>query len=180
MNKTLIIYGTRKGTTTETVRVIAEILRADYSHVVDIYDSRQIKYFKKRINEFDNIIIGSSIVSGLWKSSVLSIVKRDLFKGKKVAVFVTAGGTLNKVSKYGISKEEATNEAITNYIDKYLKKFRFVPVSKGAFGGKVIKKDKIKYNSWNKEDIINWTIDLGKRINETTECESPDKSHIPG
>jgi len=166
MNKTLIIYGTRKGTTTETVHLIAEILRERYSQIVDISDSKQIKYFKKRINEFDNIIIGSSIVSGWWKRSVLSLAKRDIFNEKKVAIFVTAGGTLNKISKYGISKEEATNEAITNYIDKYLKKFKFVPIIKGAFGGKVVRKDKIKYNSWNKEDIINWTIDLGKRINE--------------
>ena len=165
MNKTLIVYGTRKGTTTETVLLIAEILRNKFSHVVDISDTKQIKEFRKRINEFDNIIIGSSIVSGWWKSKVLSFAKRDIFKGKNIAIFVTAGGTLNKVAKYGITKEEAINEAIKNYIDKYAKKFKFVPISKIAFGGKVVKKEKVKYNSWNKEDIINWTIDLVDKIN---------------
>jgi menaquinone-dependent protoporphyrinogen IX oxidase len=167
MNKTLIVFGTRKGTTTETVLLIAEILKDKYSHIVDISDTSQIKHYRKRINEFDNIIIGSSIVSGLWKSKVLSFAKRDIFNGKNVAIFVTAGGTLNKVEKYGITKEEAINEAVRNYIDKYSKKFNFIPISKIAFGGKVIKSKKIRYNNWDREDIINWTIDLGNKISQT-------------
>ena len=166
MRKTLIVFGTRKGTTTETVHIIADVLRDKYSQTVEIADSKQIKYYKKRLNEFDNIIIGSSIVSGWWKSSVLSFAKRNVFEGKKVAVFVTAGGTLNKVAKYGISKEDAIKEAITKYIEKYSKKFRFNPILKGAFGGKVIKRGTIKYNSWNREDIYNWANNLGDVINQ--------------
>ena len=164
MNKTLIIYGTRKGTTRETVQVIAEILQSKFSHVIDIADSTQIKSIKKRINYYDNIIIGSSIVSGFWKGSILSFAKKDIFNNKNVAVFVTAGGTLNKVAKYNISKEEALNEGIEKYINKYLKKFKFSPVSKAAFGGKRIKKNNLIYNSWNKDDIANWSIDLGNLL----------------
>ena len=101
MNKTLIVYGTRKGTTTETVQLIAGVLKTEYNHEVDICESSQLKYYKKRLNEFNNIIIGSSIVSGWWKGRVLSFAKKDIFNGKYVAVFITAGGTLNKVFKYG-------------------------------------------------------------------------------
>jgi menaquinone-dependent protoporphyrinogen IX oxidase len=164
MDKTLIVYGTRYGTTVKTVLLIAEILGDKFSHTIEISDTKQIKHFRKRIHEFDHIIIGSSIVSGLWKRKVLNFAKRDIFKGKNVAIFVTAGGTMNKVEKYGIKKEEVINEAIEKYIDKYSGKFRFKPISKIAFGGKVIKREEIKYNSWDKEDIINWTVDLGNKM----------------
>jgi menaquinone-dependent protoporphyrinogen IX oxidase len=162
--KTLIVYGTRKGMTMETVSVIAGILRDRFSHIVDISDSNKVRYYKKRINEYDNIIIGSSIVSGRWKSRILSFAKRDIFNNKYVAIFVTAGGTPNIVDKYGIPKESAISEAIENYIEKYSKKFKFDPISKGAFGGRVIKRRVEKYNSWNKQDIIDWTFNLGEKF----------------
>ena len=167
MSKTLIIYGTRKGTTKNTVILIAEILKCKFSHSVDISDTKHLKDYKKRINEYDNIIIGSSIVSGFWVSKVLSFAKRNIYNNKNVAIFVTAGGTLNKVEKYGITKEEAINEAIEKYINKYLKKFKFVPISKMAFGGKVIKRGLTRYNSWNNEDIINWAIMIGDKLKIT-------------
>lgn len=162
MNKILIIYGTRKGTTAETVDVIASVLRDKFSSSVDLADSSQIRKYKERFDEYDFLIIGSSIVSGRWKSKVLSFAKKKFLAGKKVAVFVTAGGTLNKVAKYGYTKEAAVKEAIEKYIGKYEKKFKFTPVLKGAFGGKVIKKGKEKYNSWNREDIENWATGLGE------------------
>ncbi len=164
MNKTLIVYGTRKGTTTETVLLIAEVLKEKFLHEVDISGTKEMRYYRKRIDEYDNIIIGSSIMSGRWKNKILSFAKRDIFTDKTVAVFVTAGGTLNKVNKYGITKEAAVIEAIENYINKYEDKFKFVPISKAAFGGRVIKKRKIKYDSWNREDIITWSVDLGDKI----------------
>jgi menaquinone-dependent protoporphyrinogen IX oxidase len=166
MNKTLIVYGTRKGTTTETVKVIADVLISDFNHEVDSCDSSQLRSYKKRLNEYSNIIIGSSIVSGSWKGTILSFAKKDLFKDKKVALFVTAGGTLNKVQKYGLSKSDATNEAIEKYIHRYLKKFKFYPISKGAFGGKVIKKETVRYNSWDKSDIVTWTKELGLKLSQ--------------
>lgn len=166
MNKTLIVYGTRKGTTTDTVQIIAEVLRCDYNHEVEICESSQLKAYKKRLIEFNNIIIGTSIVSGWWKGRVLSFAKKDLFEGKHVAVFVTAGGTLNKVQKYGMTKSEAVNEAIQKYIDKYLKKFKFNPISKTAFGGRVIKKEILRYNNWDKSDIETWTKDLGNKLSQ--------------
>jgi menaquinone-dependent protoporphyrinogen IX oxidase len=165
-NKTLIVYGTRKGITTRTVSIITETLKDRFSHIVDISDTKQIGYYKKRLQEYNNVIIGSSIVSGRWKSRILSFAKGNIFENKRVAIFVTAGGTLNKVNKYGITKEAAVDEAIEKYIEKYNKKFKFTPISKGAFGGKVIKKGVEKYNSWNKKDIYNWAIDLGEKLKE--------------
>jgi len=165
MQKTLIVFGTRRGTTTETVQTIARVLNTQFNHEVTLCSSSEIRPVLKRVGEFDNIIIGSSIVSGRWKRKVLKFARKDMFAGKQVAVFVTAGGTMNKVERLGITKEEAIREAIVKYIDKYQPKFKFIPVSKMAFGGKVVKKRFTKYNNWVQTDIETWAIELGNRLN---------------
>lgn len=166
MQKTLIVYGTRRGTTAETVQIIARILTENFSHEVTLCSTSEIKSIKKRIGEFDNIIIGSSIISGRWKRKVLSFARKDMFAGKRIAVFVTAGGTMQKVEQRGITKQDAIQEAVTKYIDKYQPKFKFIPVSKIAFGGKVVKKRFTKYNNWNETDIVVWTTALGNLLSQ--------------
>ena len=165
MKRTLIIFATRKGTTENTAKVIAETLLLRHKHHVEIVNIKSMKKFKNALNDFDNIIVGSSIVSGKWVSRSLRFLKKNSFQNQKVAVFVTAGGTLHKQSKYGISKKEAVDEAITNYIDKYLPQFKFSPISKIAFGGRVVRSGIEKYNSWNRNDIEKWALDLGKLFN---------------
>ena len=166
MARTLIIFGTRKGTTRVTAEVLAETLILRHNHDVEIVNIREKRRVKYRLNEFDFIIIGSSIVSGKWKSSVLRFIKSKDLAGRKIALFVTAGGTMNKVEKYGITKEQAQKEAIQNYIDKYLEKVHFIPIAKSAFGGMVVRSGKQKYNSWHREDIESWGIQLGKVLGE--------------
>ena len=39
----------------------------------------------------------------------------------------------------------------SSYIDKYKKKLKFSPISKGAFGGRVIKRGAEEYNNWNRD-----------------------------
>jgi menaquinone-dependent protoporphyrinogen IX oxidase len=162
MGRTLIIFGTRKGTTETTAQVIGETLVLKFGQYVELVNIRNIKKLRNRFDEFDSLIVGTSIVSGRWVSKVLRFLKKNEFRDKKVALFVTAGGTLNKVKKYGLSIEEVREEAIRNYIDRYLNVLLFVPVSKMAFGGMVIRSGKEKYNSWNREDIENWAVQLGK------------------
>ena len=118
MKKTLIVYGTRKGATADTARVILDVLTKQFSYQVDVIDVKHLKKVEKNLEEYNNIIVGSSIVSGRWVSKVLRFLKKYDFSNKKIVVFLSAGGTLNKVNKYGISKEEAIKEAVNNYIDK--------------------------------------------------------------
>jgi menaquinone-dependent protoporphyrinogen IX oxidase len=165
MKQTLIVFGTRKGTTENTARVIAETLLLKHKHRVEIVNIKSIKKYKKKLHEYDNLIVGSSIVSGRWVNRVLRFLKKNSFPDQKVAIFVTAGGTLNKQLKYGLSKEEAVGEAVTKYIDKYLSRFRFIPISKIAFGGRVVRSGIEKYNSWNRDDIESWANNLGKLVN---------------
>ena len=42
MSNTLIVYGTRKGMTAETVSVIAKVLKEKFNHSVDIACTKEI------------------------------------------------------------------------------------------------------------------------------------------
>ena len=165
MKRILIVYGTRRGTTENTANVIAETLILKHGHVVEVTDVKNIRTYKQRLHEFEIIVVGSSIQSGRWVNRALRFLKKHDFINQKVAIFVTAGGILNKEKKYGMKKEDVIHEAICNYIDRFLPNFRFTPVSKMAFGGMVIRSGKEKFNSWNREDIEAWAINLGKILN---------------
>ena len=161
MDHTLIVYGTRRGTTEKTCEVIAETLILKHKHKVELTNIRKIRKFKKRLNEFDNLIIGSSIVRGRWKSRVLRFLKKNDFQNKSVALFVTAGLTMNKENLFGSNREEVRAEAIRQYIESYLEELSFVPVSKTAFGGVIVRSGSTKFNSWIREDIENWAKSIG-------------------
>ena len=171
MIRTLIIYGTRRGTTENTVSVIAETLILRHHHVVEISNIKKIKRYKHRFDEFDNYIIGSSIVSGRWINRVLRFLRKHDFEDRKVALFVTAGNTMDKVQRMGLTQDQAREEAIQNYITKYLDKFSFVPVDVTAFGGMVVRSGIQKYNTWNRNDIESWAIRLGKLFARKEEKE---------
>ena len=164
MKRTLIIYGTRKGTTEMTARVIAEILILKHGHDVELTSIGRIRRYRRHLDEFNNLVVGTSIISGRWVRRVLRFLKRHTFDNQQVALFVTAGNTLNKAVKNEIPKHEAVQEAIQNYIDMHLNEFMFEPVSKMAFGG-ILKRGEKKFNSWNREDIEAWAVHLGNILN---------------
>jgi menaquinone-dependent protoporphyrinogen IX oxidase len=165
MKRSLIIYGTRKGTTEKTAAAIAETLILKFNHHVEMINIRKIRRYRRRLNEFDILIVGTSIIWGRWVNRVLRFLKRLNLPSLKVAIFVTAGITLSKASNFEISKEEAIQEAIRNYIDKYQAQFRFRIISKMAFGGMILKNGTKKIDSWNREDIKEWAIQIGELLN---------------
>lgn len=165
MKRTLIVYGTRRGTTERTAQVIGEMLVLKFSHDVQIVNVNRIRKYRKTLASFDNMIIGSSIVKGRWVFRARWFLKRHDFSNYKLAIFVTAGFTLNKEIELGIPKKEVVNEAIAKYIDKYLKKTNIKPVSKMAFGGEIHRSHRKKFNSWKREDIESWVMQLGKLLN---------------
>jgi len=162
--KTLILYGTRRGATTKTCEVISDVLTERFSHEVEVINVKNYKQVKKRESGFNNIILGSSIVSGRWVSKCLRILRSLKLQDQMLIVFVTAGGTMNKVKKYGITKAEAVQEGMERYINKYLAKYKIETFSKMVFGGSVIKKNKIRYGSWNAEDIKNRAFNIGQAL----------------
>ncbi len=158
--KTLILYGTRGGATRQTAELIGSHLSDRYGKSVEIINIGDFRQVKRRLTEFSSVIIGSSIRSGRWVSKCLRVLR--FFKGgdQRVFVYVTAGGTMNKVDKYGITREEAVQEGIKNYIDNYLEKFGMTVSAKTAFGGWVRRKDDFRYNNWDREEIIQWADHL--------------------
>ena len=159
--KILILYGTRRGTTTQTCGLIAKVLHENFgceSEVLKVYKYGKVK---KHLTEYDAIIVGSSIQSGQWVSKARRVLKSMRKVQKPLFVFVTAGGTMYKVQKYGITKEEAIQEGIEKYIDVYLEKYKIKPMLKAVFGGRKMKKGVLHYESWNAEDIVNWANEIG-------------------
>ncbi|MGD2034215.1 MAG: flavodoxin domain-containing protein [Bacteroidales bacterium] len=162
MKNTLIVFGTRRGTTERTAQVIGEMLVLRFSHHVQMINVKKIRRYRKILHTFDNIIVGSSIVRGRWVWRAKWFLRRYDFRDQKLAVFVTAGYTLNKSVELDIPKEEVVKEAIASYIDRLLEPISLKPVSKMAFGGMIVKSKRKKFNSWNREDIEAWVMELGK------------------
>jgi menaquinone-dependent protoporphyrinogen IX oxidase len=168
MIHTLIVYGTRRGTTENTANVIGETLILKHNHIVEVTNVRNIRKYKHRLDDFNLIIVGSSIISGRWVRRAIRFLRKYDFINQKVAIFITAGITLNKGLELGLKKEDVIHEAISIYIDKYLPEFKFSPISKMAFGGLIIRSGKEKLNSWIREDIESWAIRLGKLVGKNS------------
>ncbi len=164
MKHTLIVYGTRRGTTERTAQVIGEMLTLRFSHNVQMVNIKKILKYWKTLHTYDNLIIGSSIVNGRWVFLAKWFLKRHDFSNQKLAVFVTAGITLNKEIVLGVPKNEVVKEAIENYIDKYIENTNIKPVSKMAFGGMIVRSRREKFNGWKREDIESWVMQLGKLL----------------
>ncbi len=93
--KVLIVYGTRYGSTEGTSEKIAEILKENEINV-DIYNLKATpKKEIPNINNYNGVIIGSSIKIGQWTKDVKEFVSNqkeslNSFKGK-LGFFVSSG-----------------------------------------------------------------------------------------
>jgi menaquinone-dependent protoporphyrinogen IX oxidase len=162
--KALIVYGTRYGMTKLTADTIGEELKTSYNFEITASENRLSRDLKKAVNDFDLIVAGSSIVSGFWKSGVKRFLKKYCSNNKKVAIFITAGGTLYYAKDKGLSKEEAIEKAKEKYIFPLIKKYKLTPILLGVFGGQYKKKNKVKFNNWDKDDILKWTKELAQLV----------------
>ena len=149
----LIVYGTRHGMTKKTVENLGHILEGQYNHKVEISNYKISKKVKAEIVNYDLIIVGSSIVVGLWKSGAKKFLKKYRANFKNVAIFVTAAGTLERAKEEGKSKEEGVSTAKSKYIEPVKTKYQIHTLMDGVFGGQYGKEQKIRFNNWNLEDI---------------------------
>lgn len=157
MHQTLVAYGTRRGATAKSATVIAEILKDKYTYDVELINVKNIKKQKFDLSNYENIIVGSSITMGRWTKEVKNFLKRNNFTNKKIAVFVSAGGTFKRTLENGQTKSDAVTSAVIKYIDKTMQKFHISPIAKSAFGGNTK-----KYDNWNHDDVEHWAMELGK------------------
>ncbi|MFW9983004.1 MAG: flavodoxin domain-containing protein [Candidatus Thorarchaeota archaeon] len=127
MNKILICYGTRYGTTTEVVQDMSNTAR-ELGAQVDVVHLEKGTPFPEP-EEYDLVIIGSGIQAGQWTKRPLKYIeeKLDSLSKTKVALFVVSGyaGDPDKVL-----------EAQANYLDIMSEKYLGLsPISTALIGG---------------------------------------------
>jgi menaquinone-dependent protoporphyrinogen IX oxidase len=132
LKETLIVYGTRYGATPEACAVIQKILEKEYNQHVEIWDLGNYRACPD-LDEFDNVIVSSSIEYGEWTENAEKFLEERKFDNKKLAVFI---------SSYYAGEEDLYDHAHENFLMKILNKYDHVkPVKVAAFGGRIPKKD---------------------------------------
>jgi len=127
MNRVLIAYGTRYGTTTEVVQEMSSTARELGAHV-DVVQLEKGTPFPTP-EEYDLVIIGSGIRAGQWTKEPLEFIEQNLesLSKTKVALFVVSGyaGNPDKVA-----------EAQAEYLDKMSENYPGLsPFSTALIGG---------------------------------------------
>ncbi len=127
MDKVLICYGTRYGTTTEVVQEMSNTAR-EFGAQVDVVQLEKGTPFPAP-EGYDLVIIGSGIRAGQWTKEPLEFIEQKLesLSKIKVALFVVSGyaGNPDKVA-----------EAQSEYLDKMSEKYPGLsPISTALIGG---------------------------------------------
>lgn len=156
--KALIVFGTRTGWTEKTANVMSSALKGK-GYEVDLSKGRLPKGVKD-IGEYDLVIAGSSIMVGFWKWGVKGFLKKYGNKAKRLYVFATAAGLLSHLVNEGKTKEAAIIEAVQKYIEPFKSKHNLKIDGTTAFGGQMGKGDKITFNNWDENDILNWVNEI--------------------
>lgn len=127
MNKILIVYGTRYGSTAEVVQDMSKTAR-ELGVQVDVVNLEKGTPFPNP-EGYDLVIIGSGIRMGQWTKQPLEFIeeKLDSLTKTKVALFVVSGyaGNPDKVA-----------EAQAEYLDSMPEKYPgLFPISTALIGG---------------------------------------------
>ena len=123
MSKTLVIYGTRFGSTKEIAEFIVKTIQ-DQNQKADLFDTEKPP---QNIDKYDLVIIGSGIQIGKWTNDVLNFLKKNQkqLKKKKTALFVSCAFAM-----YPEKQEESTQKFLVDVAEKY----GLDPISIGLFG----------------------------------------------
>ncbi|MCD1294064.1 protoporphyrinogen oxidase [Methanocella sp. CWC-04] len=126
--KALVVYGTRGGATKGIADEIAKALE-EQGYAATVKNARETKGIN--VNEFDLIVVGSSIWATKWKRDAANFLKRNAkaLEDKKVALFASglSGGDPSQ-REYGMK----------TYLEKVAEKYPSIkPISMGLFGGYV-------------------------------------------
>ena len=125
--KALVVYGTRSGATKQIADEIGKTLE-EQGYAATVREAKQTKGIGAQ--DFDLIIVGSSIWATMWKRQAIGFLKknRKALAGKKVALFSSglAGG------------DPAQADYAKKSIEKVAAKFPEIkPISMACFGGLV-------------------------------------------
>lgn len=151
--KTLIAFATKSGVTGESANIIADVLKNNFGHEVDVVNLKETK--SPDIGPYDNIFIGSGIRMGMWYGRAKKMLKKD-FKGKKVIIFLS--------SCYA-GDSEKHDKAVADYLDKVLDKYPDMqPIATNAFGGRMKMFGKVQNDNYNPAKVKLWAEELGEKL----------------
>ena len=161
MNKTVLVYITRWGATTETAMEIIDVLKAEYGIEVDLVNLKDKKHKNLDISTYENIILGVSVAKFRWAKEGKKFLKKnqEILKEKKLFVFVSSGGAGEAYQERDFQKYEKLQK---KWIDNHLKKYNLVFTSRRAFGGRFVGSlaDRGDNRDW--KLIRDWASEIGK------------------
>ncbi|UCE13014.1 MAG: NAD(P)H-dependent oxidoreductase [Candidatus Heimdallarchaeota archaeon] len=166
MNKTILVYATRWGATTETAQEIKNVLSEKYNIEVDLVNLKDKKKKENRnpdISPYENIIIGISVAKFRWAKEGKKFLKKNkgALAGKKLFVFVSSGGAGEAYQKRNIEEYERLQKKwIDNNLDKWGIKF----TSRKAFGGRYVGQYSHLGDNRDWSQIRSWAEEVGKII----------------
>jgi len=126
----LVAYATWAGSTREIAEEIANILQEN-SFQVNIQSAKNIT----NINEYDAVILGTSIHAGQTVGSFRKFLKKNLkdLLGKPTALFVVCANMMDDTENNRTETMAWLKKAIVKYEG-------FHPISVGLFGGSILTK----------------------------------------
>jgi menaquinone-dependent protoporphyrinogen IX oxidase len=165
MNKTVLVYVTRWGATTETAKEIINVIQNEYKVEVDLVNLKDNNSKNLDISQYDNIILGVSVAKFRWAKEGKAFLKRnkDMLKGKNLFVFVSSGGAGDAYKEKDYEKYEKLH---AKWIDNHLKKFNLQFISRQAFGGRYVGGFADRGDNRNWEQIRSWAATVGKIISK--------------
>ncbi|MCW4023453.1 MAG: flavodoxin domain-containing protein [Candidatus Bathyarchaeota archaeon] len=128
--KTLIVYGTRYGSTAEVAERITQTLKEENIDVIAV-DAQKEKI--QDITQYELIVVGSGMALGNWVGAVEDFVKKfqKTLENKKVALFIC---TLKPIEEK-LGKVDLVVRTQKIGLDDKILKYHLKPIMTGYFGG---------------------------------------------
>ena len=160
ITKTILVYATRWGATTETAKEIIKVLNENFNIEVDLVNLKDNKTKNPDISSYDNIILGVSYAKFNWAKEGKSFLMRNkkILENKKLFVFISSGrcGGAWKLKNY--EKYEGLQK---KFIDNKLMKLNLHFTSRRAFGGYMVNQPPEKAETRDWDMIRTWAVEIG-------------------
>ncbi|MHA2245303.1 MAG: flavodoxin domain-containing protein [Candidatus Hodarchaeales archaeon] len=166
MSKTILVYATRWGATTETAQEIKNVLMKKFNIEVDFVNLKDKKNKENRnpdINGYENVILGVSVAKFRWAKEGKKFLERNkgVLSGKKLFVFVSSGGAGEAYQDNDLEKYEQLQK---KWIDNTLNKYGLQFTSRKAFGGRFVGSFEERGDNRDWDMIRSWAEEVGEII----------------
>ncbi|MHA2227407.1 MAG: flavodoxin domain-containing protein [Candidatus Hodarchaeales archaeon] len=166
MSKTILVYATRWGATTETAQEIKNVLMKKFNIEVDFVNLKDKKNRENRnpdINGYENVILGVSVAKFRWAKEGKKFLERNkgILSEKKLFVFVSSGGAGEAYQDNDLEKYEQLQK---KWIDNTLNKYGLQFTSRKAFGGRFVGSLEERGDNRDWDMIRSWAEEVGEII----------------